>query len=102
MRKMSNDKTDLVSVILDDRDLLSAFAETLNIETDSSLEDSSIAEKSLGRFQKMKCYLWKKAKDIMNVISNKVQILAILAECNFKAEERKIQLALDKKDEEIL
>lgn len=93
------EKTDVVSAILENTDLLDAFADTLIIEEEK--EDFSLAAlsaTSLGRAQKIKCYLWKKAKDLMNFLLNKVQTLAVLAEYNFKNEEKKIQLSLGKKD----
>jgi hypothetical protein len=97
MNNMGQEKTDVVSAILDNTDLLDAFADTLVIEEIREDSLSSISA-SLGRMQKIKCYLWKKAKDVMNKLSNKIQVLAVLAEYNFKNEEKKIQIALIKKD----
>lgn len=101
MNNLDTEKTDVVSVILDNTDLLDAFADTLVVEEtkeDPLASFTSISATSLGRMQKIKCYLWKKIKDFMSMLSNKVQVLAVLAEYNFKNEEKKVQLALIKKD----
>lgn len=97
MNNVQQEKTDVVSAILDNTDLLDVFADTLVIE---EIEEDSLTPFSapLGRAQKLKCYLWKKVKDIMNMLSNKIQVLAVLAEYNFKNEEKKIQTVLSKKD----
>ncbi|MEA9357381.1 hypothetical protein SHI21_14235 [Bacteriovorax sp. PP10] len=95
MNNIDQEKTDVVSAILDNSDLLDAFADTLIIE---EIKEDSLASisASLGRIQKLKFYLWKKAKEVMNMLSNKIQVLAVLTEYNLKNEEKKI--ALIKKD----
>lgn len=96
MNNVQQEKTDVVSAILDNTDLLDVFADTLVIE---EIEEESLTLSApLGRVQKLKCYLWKKVKDIMTMLSNKIQVLAVLAEYNFKNEEKKIQTVLSKKD----
>lgn len=95
MNNLDKEKTDVVSVILDNTDLLDVFADTLTIEEDMK-EEFSLSETSLGWALKMKCYLWKKAKEIMNILSNKIQVLAVLTEYNFKNEVKKIQMPLKK------
>lgn len=96
MNTINQEKTDVVSAILDNTDLLDAFADTLVIEEPK--EDLLTSSTSFGRVQKIKCYIWKKAKDVMSMLSNKIQVLAILAEYNFKNEEKKIQITAIKKD----
>ncbi len=95
MNKMTKEKTDVVSVILDDHDLLSTFANSLNIEKTEEFSLSNISESSLGRFQKIKYNLWKKAKEIMKLLSNKIQVLTVLTEYNLKKEEKKIRSHYD-------
>lgn len=98
MNNLNNEKTDLVSAILDDRDLLDAFADSLKIdkEAEEDFSLSLIQAQSINRVQKMKCYLWRKAKDVMSFLSNKISVLAVLAEYNFKREERRIQMFMKK------
>jgi hypothetical protein len=89
MNKLTKEKTDVVSVILDDHDLLSAFTDSLKVDQTEEFTLSNFSENSFGRFQKLKLYLWKKAKEIMKLLSNKIQILVILTEYNLKIEEKK-------------
>lgn len=98
MNNSNNEKNDVVSVILDNNDLLDAFVDTLVLEKQEDDLLSTLSANSLGRAQKIKCYLWKMAKEIMVMLSNKIQVLAILAEYNFKNEVKKIQLTMTKKD----
>lgn len=94
---MNQKKPDVVSAILDNTDLLDAFTDTLIVEEPKEDLLSSVST-SLGIMQKIRCYLWRKAKDIMSILSIKIQVLAVLAEFNFKNEEKKIHLTLTKKD----
>ena len=96
MNNLNKEKTDVVSVILENTDLLDVLADTLTIEEDDLKDEFSLSETSLGWALKIKCYLWKKAKDIMSMLSNKIQVLAVLTEYNFKNEVKKIQIALKK------
>ena len=98
MNNLNENKSDLVSVILEDHDLLDAFADSLKIddEIEKGFSLSAIQVKSISRFQKIRCYLWKKAKDVMSFLSNKISVLAVLAEYNFKEEERRIQMEMKK------
>lgn len=100
MKKADQEKADVVSVILDDHDLLDVFVDALKIPTDEDFSLMTISENSLGRIQKLKCYLWKKLKDVLKILSNKVQVLSVLAEYHFKNEEKKIRMAFTNKDKE--
>lgn len=95
MNDLTKEKTDVVSVILDDRDLLSAFADSLKVEKNEESSLTTYSKNSFGRLQKAKCYLWKKAKEIMEMLSKKIQILAVLTEYNFKKEEKKMRSRYD-------
>lgn len=98
MNNLNNEKTDVVSVILDNNELLDAFADTLILEKTEEDLLTTLSANSLSRAQKFKFYVWKKTKELMVMLSNKIQVLAILAEYNFKTEEKKIQLTMIKKD----
>lgn len=90
MNNLTKEKTDVVSVILDDRDLLNVFADSLKVEQNEESSLTIYSENSISRFQKIKYYLLKKAKEIMKMLSNKIQILAVLTEYNLKKEKKKI------------
>lgn len=95
MRRLNEEKTDVVSVILDDHELLNAFVDTLEVQTKEVYEEftlSNLRADSLGKFQKIRCYLWKYLKDVLHKIAQKTQVLAILAEYHAKKEVKKIKL----------
>ncbi len=98
MNNLNNEKADVVSVILENNELLDAFADTLIVEEAEEDLLSTLSANSFGRAQKLKFYLWKKIKELMVMLSNKIQVLAIIAEYNFRNEEKKIQLTTLKKD----
>jgi hypothetical protein len=97
MENVKNEKTDIVSVILDDHDLLNVFSNTLRTPTYpiSSLYKEELPQVYLGRIQKIKCYVWKKLKDVLKMLANKVLILAVLAEYHLKNEAKKMGESYD-------
>ena len=91
MKNLNQEKNDVVSVILNDHDLLDAFADTLKAPVEKDFFPIDMAKNSLGRFHPLRWALLKRAKDFLNFLSNKIQILAILAEYHFKKEEKKVK-----------
>jgi hypothetical protein len=98
MNNLNDEKSDVVSVILENHDLLDVFADTLKeteIEPVMKKEDEffliTFSENSLSKIQKVKFYLWKKIKDFLEILSNKAQVLAVLSEYHLKNEIKKIQ-----------
>ena len=94
MRHLNDAKTDVVSVILDDHELLNTFVDTLEVQSKEVYEEftlSSIRADSIGRIQKIRCYLWKYLKEILHSIAQKTQMLAILAEYHAKKEVKRIK-----------
>ncbi len=98
MKNLNQEKTDVVSVILNDHDLLNTFADSL--ETPKENEDdfslANIEAKSIGYIQAARCYTWNLLKRILKQLSIKAQILAVLAEYHSKHEEKKVQAILTK------
>ncbi len=93
MDHSNKEKTDVISVILDDRDLLNTFADTLTKENEKH-EDFSLMhmrEESAGRLQKIRWYLLSSIKDLLHQIAQKTQVLATLAEYHAKKEFQKVR-----------
>nr|BDT27554.1 hypothetical protein BHI3_10200 [Bacteriovorax sp. HI3] len=93
MRHSNEEKTDVVSVILDDRELLNTFVDTLAERSERTYEDISqvIRAESIGGIQRIRCYIWKSLKDLLHKIAQKTQVLAVLAEYHAKKEVKKIK-----------
>lgn len=94
MRHFNEEKTDVVSVILDDHELLDTFVETLQIESERAYDDFSLTNiraSSLGRIHKYRCYLLGHLKTFLHKIAQKTQVLAILADYHAKREALRIK-----------
>ncbi|MBC7711934.1 MAG: hypothetical protein H7177_01245 [Rhizobacter sp.] len=99
MKSFTSEKTDVVSVILEDCDLLDTFADALEIPKHPVEEEFSfdnISATSIGFLQKSKCYIWSLLKKVLKALSMKAQILAVLAEYHSNHEEKKVQAILTK------
>ena len=103
MKNLNIEKTDVVSVILDDSDLLDSFADALKLPDEIREEKEEeefmlmkISSSSIGLLQKAKCYIWKMLKTVMRQLSIKAQVLAVLAEYHSKYEDKKVQAFLTK------
>ncbi len=95
MKNLKTEKTDVVSVILEDRDLLSTFAEALEVQL-APVQNEDDFSLSIGFLQKMKCKMWAWLKTFLKDLAQKTQILAILAEYHSNHETKKVQAILTK------
>ena len=92
MEKSTERQSDVVSEILKDTDLLDAFTETLTLTTEpveSFLEKQST--KAVGRLFRIKVYFLRNLKNVLSALSNKIQVMALLAEYHVKNELRHIK-----------
>lgn len=90
MEDLKTEKSDVVREILDNTDLLNIFADSLKDPQEQDHELYPVVTTTTTRAQKIRYYLWKKIKESLCFISNKIQVLAVLAEYNFRTLEKKL------------
>lgn len=95
MKDLKKESDDLVSVILDNTDLLNTFADSLKTQEEPIMMEENLISTEKG--QRLKYFAWKKIKELLSYCLNKVQTLSVLAEYNFKNLEKKIQMSIQKK-----